>query len=64
MRYEKIENVLGQKINSETITQILNSLDFKINGISKEGINIIAPNYRHDVSREIDVIENTSSVWI
>ena len=57
MRYEKIENVSGQKINSETITQILNSLDFKINGISKDGINIIAPNYRHDVSREIDVIE-------
>ena len=63
LRYEKIENVLGQKINSETITQILNSLDFKINGISKEGINIIAPNYRHDVSREIDVIEEVLRVY-
>ncbi len=63
LRYEKIENVSGQKINSETITQILNSLDFKIDGISKDGINIIAPNYRHDVSREIDVIEEILRVY-
>ena len=63
LRYEKIEHVLGQKINSETITQILNSLDFKINGVSKDGINIIAPNYRHDVSREIDVIEEILRVY-
>ena len=63
LRYKKIEDVSGQKINSETITQILSSLDFKINGITKDGVNIIAPNYRHDVYREIDVIEEILRVY-
>ena len=63
LRYKKIEDVSGQKIDSETITQILSSLDFKINGITKDGVNIIAPNYRHDVYREIDVIEEILRVY-
>ena len=63
LRYKKIEDVSGQKIDNETITQILNSLDFKINGITKDGVNIIAPNYRHDVFREIDVIEEILRVY-
>ena len=63
LRYKKIEDVSGQKINSETITQILSSLDFKINGITEDGFNIIAPNYRHDVYREIDVIEEILRVY-
>ena len=63
LRYKKIEDVSGQKINIETITQILSSLDFKINGITEDGVNIIAPNYRHDVYREIDVIEEILRVY-
>ena len=63
LRYEKIANVSGQKINNETITQILNSLDFEISRITKDGISIIAPNYRHDVYREIDVIEEILRVY-
>ena len=63
LRYKKIEDVLGQKISSEIITQILSSLDFKINGITQDGVNIISPNYRHDVFREIDVIEEILRVY-
>ena len=63
LRYSMIKDISGQKINSETITQILSSLDFKINGITGDGINIIAPNYRHDVFREIDVIEEILRVY-
>jgi len=63
LRYEKIEDVCGKKINHESITQILSSLDFEINGITKDGINVIAPNYRHDVYREIDVIEEILRVY-
>ena len=63
LRYEKITDVCGKEINHETIMQILSSLDFEINGITEDGINIIAPNYRHDVYREIDVIEEILRVY-
>tara|TARA_A100001011_G_scaffold24137_1_gene23988 strand:- start:4449 stop:6857 length:2409 start_codon:yes stop_codon:yes gene_type:complete len=63
LRYDRIASITGQKIDKETITQILSSLDFEIKGHSEDGLNIIAPNYRHDVYREIDVIEEILRVY-
>lgn len=63
LRYDRIDSIAGQKIDKETITQILNSLDFEIKAHTKDGLNIIAPNYRHDVYREIDVIEEILRVY-
>ena len=63
LRYDRIASIAGQKIDKETITQILSSLDFEIKGHSEDGLNIIAPNYRHDVYREIDVIEEILRVY-
>ena len=63
LRYDRIVSIAGQKIDKETITQILSSLDFEIKGHSEDGLNIIAPNYRHDVYREIDVIEEILRVY-
>ena len=63
LRYDRITSIAGQKIDKETITQILSSLDFEIKGHSEDGLNIIAPNYRHDVYREIDVIEEILRVY-
>ena len=63
LRYDRIDIIAGQKIDKETITQILSSLDFEIKGHSEDGLNIIAPNYRHDVYREIDVIEEILRVY-
>ncbi len=63
LRFDKVEEVSGQRINNEVITQILNSLDFEIIGVTSDGLNILAPNYRHDVYREIDVIEEILRVY-
>ena len=63
LRYDRIASITGQKIDKETITQILSSLDFEIKGHTEDGLNIIAPNYRHDVYREIDVIEEILRVY-
>lgn len=63
LRYDRIDSITGQKIDKETITQILSSLDFEIKGHTEDGLNIIAPNYRHDVYREIDVIEEILRVY-
>jgi phenylalanyl-tRNA synthetase beta chain len=63
LRYDRIDSIAGQKIDKETITQILSSLDFEIKGHTEDGLNIIGPNYRHDVYREIDVIEEILRVY-
>ena len=63
LRYKRIEDISGQKIENEVITQILSSLDFEISGITDDGINIVSPYYRHDVYREIDVIEEILRVY-
>ena len=63
LRYNKIDSVTGQNIDKDIITQILSSLDFEIKNHNEEGLNIVAPNYRNDVYREIDVIEEILRVY-
>ena len=63
LRYNRIDSITGQKLDKETITKILSSLDFEIKGHTEDGLNIVAPNYRHDVYREIDVIEEILRVY-
>ena len=63
LRYNEVERVCGQSIDKEAITKILISLDFEITVYSDDGLKIIAPDYRHDVYREIDVIEEILRVF-
>ena len=63
LRYKRLYDIIGKEISKENITQILNSLDFEIKGHSEDGLNIISPHYRHDVTREIDVIEEILRVY-
>lgn len=63
LRYNKIDSVTGQNIDKDVITQILSSLDFEIKNHNEEGLNIVAPYYRNDVYREIDVIEEILRVY-
>ena len=63
LRYDRIEKISGQIIDKEIVIQILTSLDFEIKGHSDDGINLIAPDYRHDIYREIDVIEEILRVF-
>ena len=53
LRYNSIDSITGQKLDKETITKILSSLDFEIKGQTEDGLNIVAPNYRHDVSEKL-----------
>ena len=54
----------GFKISDSKINTILESLDIKIISKSKNELNIEVPNYRHDVTREIDVIEEIHSEFM
>jgi len=63
LRYNKIFSIAGFKIPDSKIVKILESLDIKIVSKNKNELNIEVPNYKHDVIREIDVIEEILRVY-
>ena len=63
LNFEKTNKLIGQEIPREEIKSILTSLDFKINNITETGVGITVPFYRHDVSRECDVVEEILRIY-
>ena len=63
LNYEKTNKLIGQIIPPEEIKSILTSLDFKINNITETGVGITVPTYRHDVTRECDVVEEILRIY-
>jgi len=63
LNFEKINKLIGDEIPREKIKSILTSLDFKINNITETGVGITIPFYRHDVSRECDVVEEILRIY-
>lgn len=63
LRYDRCNRILGHAIAPDTIEQILHSLDFKITGKTAERLDLLVPNYRVDVLREIDVIEEILRIY-
>ncbi|HIP47588.1 MAG TPA: phenylalanine--tRNA ligase subunit beta [Lutibacter sp.] len=61
--YNNINRLIGQKIDKETIKNILASLDIKINSETEEILGLTIPSYRVDVQREADVIEEILRVY-
>lgn len=55
--YGNFDRIIGKKIKREEIRDILRRLDFVLEYEHAEGVQVVAPNYRVDVTREIDVIE-------
>ena len=63
LTFDKVNKVIGQTIPSETIKNILHSLDIKVSSITERGLGLIIPSYRVDVQREADVIEEILRVY-
>ena len=63
LNFEKTNKLIGQEIPREEIKSILTSLDFKINNITETGVGITVPFYRHDVTRECDVVEEVLRIY-
>ena len=63
LRYNKIFSIAGFKISDSKIVNILESLDIKIISKNKNGLNVEVPSYRHDVIREIDLIEEILRIY-
>ncbi len=63
LNFQKTNDLIGQHIPREQIKSILTSLDFEINNITETGIGISVPTYRHDISRECDVVEEILRIY-
>lgn len=63
LRFARCAQVLGHVIPQETIQTILTALDFEIVRETTESLHLLVPNYRVDVDREIDVIEEILRIY-
>ena len=63
LRFNRINQLLGHEIAPEVIKNILISLDFEVLSSSGEALELSVPNYRIDVDREIDVIEEVLRIY-
>jgi len=61
--FEKVNKIIGEELNKETIKTILTSLEIKVNSITESGLGLTIPSYRVDVQRDIDVIEEILRVY-
>ena len=63
LTFAKINQIIGQEIDTGVIKTILTSLDIKVNNVSESGLGLTIPAYRVDVQREVDVIEEILRVY-
>ena len=63
LRYARIEKILGYKISNEIVEQILTRLGFKTISKTNTELCVTVPAYRHDIEREIDLIEEIARIY-
>ncbi|MFD2516308.1 phenylalanine--tRNA ligase subunit beta [Salinimicrobium flavum] len=63
LTYDKINSLVGQNLDRETIKSILTSLEIRVNNVTETGMGLTIPPYRVDVKREADVIEEILRVY-
>ena len=63
LNFEKTEKIIGEKLPKDAIKKILASLDIKVNSETENGLGLLVPSYRVDVTREIDVVEEILRIY-
>ncbi len=61
--YAHIDRLIGKHIPADEIIRILNLLDIEVKDETKKGFMAIVPQYRVDVYREADVIEEILRIY-
>ncbi len=61
--YDNVYRLIGEEIPTDTIKNILASLDIKINNHTASGLGLTIPSYRVDVTREADIVEEILRVY-
>lgn len=63
LRYKRVNEIFGKKIEPETVNTILDSLGFSLYSIDGEQVKVSAPTNKVDVTREIDLIEEIIRIY-
>lgn len=63
LSYDRVHKLIGEEIPTETLKNILASLDIKINNQTSSGLGLTIPSYRVDVTREADIVEEILRVY-
>lgn len=63
LSYSKVNDLIGKTIPTATIKSILESLEMEIEAENENEITLRVPNYRVDVTRDVDVIEDILRIY-
>jgi len=63
LRLERVNSIIGKKIEKETVVIILESLGFKLNETGENIFRVTVPTNKVDISREIDLIEEIIRIY-
>lgn len=63
LTFDKVNKLIGENLEEETIKSILASLEIRVNNVTETGMGLTIPSYRVDVQREADVIEEILRVY-
>jgi phenylalanyl-tRNA synthetase beta chain len=61
--YQRINTLIGQQIEKETVKNILTSLAIEIVSENEEGLQLSVPPFKVDVTREADVVEEILRIY-
>ncbi|MCW8848995.1 MAG: phenylalanine--tRNA ligase subunit beta [Melioribacteraceae bacterium] len=62
-RFSRINQILGFSIDKDKITEIFTGLEFKVINSTDTEITVSIPTFRHDIEREIDLIEEVVRIY-
>lgn len=63
LAYQRVNDLIGKNIPVETVKSIVNSLEMEIVEETAEGLTLDVPQYRVDVQRDCDVIEDILRIY-
>jgi phenylalanyl-tRNA synthetase beta chain len=61
--YKNVDRLIGKKIDRDQIKNILSDLDIEVVSDSKEGISVVVPTVKVEVSREADIVEEILRIY-
>jgi phenylalanyl-tRNA synthetase beta chain len=62
LRGDQIERILGIRIDADEVQRILTRLGCEATAKSKDATTYVAPSWRHDLTREADLIEEVARI--
>lgn len=62
LRYQRVEKILGIKLENHKIKNIILSLGFDLVEDDTYSLSVLTPSHRHDIEEEIDLIEEIARI--